>query len=105
MSTQKNKNTGNGKNRTIWIIGCSSLIIIGLCLVFFALLGGFASIRNILGSRISKIPIPENKTTKTIIKIRPNVLVAIYSSSFLMLIAPLICSSFMIIYCQVYKIP
>jgi len=68
MSTQKNKNTGNGKNRTIWIIGCSSLIIIGLCLVFFVLLGGFASIRNILGSADESVSI-EVKTSPAVINV------------------------------------
>jgi len=68
MSTQNNKNTGNGKNRTIWIIGCSSLLIIGLCLVFFVLLGGFASIRNFLGSATESVSI-EVKTSPTAINV------------------------------------
>jgi len=50
MSTQNNQHTSNGKNRTIWIVGCSTLLIIGLCLIFFVVLGGFASIRNTLGN-------------------------------------------------------
>ncbi len=48
MSSQINNNTKNGKKRTLWIIGCSSLLMIGLCLILFIVLGGFSGIRNFL---------------------------------------------------------
>lgn len=55
MSTQNNQDTSYGKNRTIWIVGCGALLIIGLCLIFFVVLGGFTSIKNYLGINTESI--------------------------------------------------
>jgi len=68
MSPQNNQDTSNGKNRTIWIIGCGTLLLIGLCLIFFVVLGGFASIKNTLSNNNESMSI-EVRTPPTAVNV------------------------------------
>lgn len=50
MTSENSTIPGKKKNRTIWIAGCGSLLVISLCILSFVLLGGFAGITSLFSS-------------------------------------------------------
>jgi len=66
MEPLNNTPPGNKKNRTIWLIGCGSLIVISLCILFFVVLGGFASLGTLLGNNAETLGIDLNAPSSAV---------------------------------------